>query len=98
VKAKLGDDVVKIGYMIGENSDGDTSIFFRILLPDVAREQSTLGEVTSKIWTIWFDELNPLKTMGRYLPRYRKQKATLTLDRAIPEVSPAPLPQSECLS
>jgi len=74
-KAKLGSDVVKIGYAIGADSTGDTSIFFRILLSDAASQESTIGEATSRISAILFDEIQPYDNWG-VLPYFSFRSAS----------------------
>ena len=73
--AKLGSDVLKIGYTIGADSTGDTSIFFRILLSDAASQESTIGEATGKIATLLFDEVQPYDNWG-VLPYFSFRSAS----------------------
>jgi hypothetical protein len=61
---KLGPEAVHVAYHLGEDSTGEPSIFFRIVLPDAAAKEETLTEITGRIATILFDELRPFENWG----------------------------------
>lgn len=64
-KAKLDKNEVRlVRYSIGVDSSGEISIFFRILLSDYASQESRLGDVTTRVATILFDEINPYENWG----------------------------------
>jgi hypothetical protein len=58
---KLGPEVVHVAYRLGEDSTGEPSIFFRIVLTDAASSEDTLTETTGRIATILFDEVRPIE-------------------------------------
>ena len=57
-------EVRSVRYSIGADSSGETTIFFRILLSDYASQESRLGDVTSRVATILFDEIRPYENWG----------------------------------
>jgi hypothetical protein len=61
---KLGDEVVRVRHSIGEDTSGESSIFFRITLSDSAVQEATLADVTGRIATILFEELRPYENWG----------------------------------
>ena len=61
---KLGPEAVHVAYNLGEDSTGEPSIFFRIVLTDAATREDTLAEVTGRIATILFDEVRPIENWG----------------------------------
>lgn len=64
-KAKLDkNEVRRVLYSIGVDSSGEMSIFFRILLTDEASQEERLGDVTTRVSTILFDELHPYENWG----------------------------------
>jgi hypothetical protein len=62
--SKLGKEVFRVAYRVGEDSTGEPSIFFRIVLVDSAANEETLVETTSRISTILFDEVRPIDNWG----------------------------------
>ena len=61
---KLGPEAVHVTHNVGTNSNGEPSIFFRIVLADSASREDTLTETTGRIATILFDELRPIENWG----------------------------------
>ncbi|MCC6368833.1 MAG: hypothetical protein IT165_35375 [Bryobacterales bacterium] len=57
-------DVVRVNHSLGEDSTGEPSIYFRIVLTDTASDEATLAEVTSRVATTIFDELRPYENWG----------------------------------
>ena len=62
--SKLGPNAVQVSYRLGEDSTGDPSIFFRIVLADSAAKEDTLADVTSQIATALFEEIRPIENWG----------------------------------
>lgn len=60
---KLGPEVVRVRYNVGEDMSGDRSIFFRIVLTDEASREETLADVTDRIALV-FEELRPYENWG----------------------------------
>ena len=58
-RLRFGPEVVSIQHSLGEDNDGDPSIFFRIVLTDSASREETLADVGSDIAQILRDELRP---------------------------------------
>jgi hypothetical protein len=61
---KLGKEAVRVNYSLGEDSTGEPSIFFRVVLTDAASKEDKLAEVTGRIATSLFDELRPHENWG----------------------------------
>lgn len=61
---RLGPEVVHVAYSIGQDSTGEPSIFFRILLSDSSIREETITDVTSRIGTVLFDAVRPLEHWG----------------------------------
>jgi hypothetical protein len=61
---KLGKDAVGVNSVLGTDSTGEASIFFRIVLTDAASREDKLAEVTGRIESILFDEIRPLENWG----------------------------------
>jgi len=73
--AKLGPEVVRVRYSVGEDNTGDPAIYFRIVLTDGASREETLGEVTEKIRRTLSDELRSFENWGLFpYFRFRSQK------------------------
>ncbi len=62
--SKLGPEVVHVAYRVREDSTGDPSIFFRIVLADPVFKDETLIEVTERIITLLVDEIMPIENWG----------------------------------
>jgi hypothetical protein len=63
--AKLDPNEVRlVRYSTGVDSTGEITIFFRILLSDYASQESRLGDVTTRVSTILFDEIKPFDNWG----------------------------------
>jgi hypothetical protein len=63
---KLGKEVVRVRYNIGEDHSGDPSMFFRIVLSDAASREDTLMKVTKRIKTILYEEIHPIENWGLF--------------------------------
>jgi len=61
---KLGPEAVHVTYTVGEDSTGEPSIFFRVVLADAATREDTLTEVTGRIVTTLVDQLRPIENWG----------------------------------
>ena len=57
-------DVRDVSFRLGEDHDGEPSIFFGILLSRSASTAPRIGEVTSRISTALFDRLQPYNRWG----------------------------------
>jgi hypothetical protein len=62
--AKLGPEATHVSYSVGEDSTGEPSIFFRIVLTDHASREETVADVTGRIATALFDEVRPIENWG----------------------------------
>ena len=62
--AKLGPQVAHVSYSVGEDSTGESSVFFRIVLAYEASREETLADVTGRIATVLFDEVRPIENWG----------------------------------
>ena len=78
---KLGSDVVRVRHSVGADTDGDASIFFRIVLTDAASRKDRLGDVVGRIERIMFDEIHPYENWG-LIPyfSFRNQSEAAVLD------------------
>jgi hypothetical protein len=63
-RQKLGPEVVHVSYNIDSDATGEPSIFFRIVLTDIASREDRLAEVTGRVATILFDEIRPFENWG----------------------------------
>ena len=72
---KLGRDVVRVRYNLGEDWTGDPVIFFRIVLTDAAARDDKRREVTGRIMDQVFDELQPQGNWGLH-PYFRFRSKT----------------------
>ena len=69
-EAKLDPTEVRlVRYSVGVDSTGEITIFFRILLTDYASQETRLGDVTTRVETILFDEIKPFDNWG-VLPEF----------------------------
>jgi hypothetical protein len=57
--AKMGDDVVRVRYAVGEDTGGDPALYFRIVLSDEAGQRSRLAEAARQVRTILREEIRP---------------------------------------
>jgi hypothetical protein len=78
---KLGSDVVRVRHSVGADTDGDATIFFRIVLTDAASRKDALGDVISRIKKIMFDEMHFYENWGLtpYFS-FRSQSEAVALD------------------
>lgn len=65
-KLKLGPEVVRLMHSTGPDMDGESSIFFRVVLTDSASREETLAAVMRQIKKTFFDELRPYENWGMY--------------------------------
>lgn len=61
---KLGPEAAQVSYGLGEDSTGEPSLFFRIVLTDDAAKEEALAGATGRIATLLFDELRPMENWG----------------------------------
>ena len=61
---KLGPEVVRVKYKVGEDTSGEPAIYFRIVLTDTASEEVRLADVTARVAASLFDELRPHENWG----------------------------------
>ena len=66
VRLRLGPEVVRVRHSVGEDTSGEPSVFFRIVLTDWASREETLADVTGQIATLLFDELRPYENWGLF--------------------------------
>ncbi len=64
VTRKFRKEMVRVNYSLREDSTGDPSIFFRIVLTDAASREDRLGDVATRIGAALFDELRPYENWG----------------------------------
>ena len=57
-------DVSDVRFRLGEDHDGDPSIFFGILLSPRASGSSRIGKATGRISTALFEQLQPYNRWG----------------------------------
>jgi|SRR5580698_8927450 hypothetical protein len=62
--SRLGPEVVRVRHRVGADTTGEPSIFFRIVLTDLASREETLADVTGHIASVLFDELRPYENWG----------------------------------
>jgi hypothetical protein len=62
--SKLGPEVVQVTYRFDEDSTGDPSIYFRIVLTDAAAKVEILTDTTGRIINTLFDEIRPIENWG----------------------------------
>jgi hypothetical protein len=64
VERMLRPEVVRVRYELGDDSTGEPSVFFRILLSDPASRREQLGYVASRISTEIVRRIEPLEQWG----------------------------------
>jgi hypothetical protein len=57
-------EVRDVRFTLGSDSSGEPSIFFGILLTPSASHQSRLADVTGRVATVLFDQLQPYNRWG----------------------------------
>ena len=57
-------EVVDVSYTMREDSTGDPSLFFRIVLTDEAANEDTIANTARRIRTFLFDEIRPIENWG----------------------------------
>jgi hypothetical protein len=62
--SRLGPEAAQVAYRLREDSTGEPSIFFRIVLADAAAKEETLAEVTSRIALVLIEEVRPIENWG----------------------------------
>ena len=65
-KTKVGPEAVDVSYRLDEDSTGEPSIFFRIILADWATVEGQLPEVTGRIAATLRDEIHPYENWGLF--------------------------------
>jgi hypothetical protein len=63
---KLGKDVVRVFYTVKEDSGGDPSIFFRVVMTDAAMKRSDAFDATQRVREELFYGLRPHEKWGLY--------------------------------
>ena len=63
-KALDSREVRDVRFTLGADSSGEPSIFFGILLTPHASQQSRLADVTGRVATVLFDQLQPYNRWG----------------------------------
>ena len=81
---KLGKEAVRVNFNIGEDTGGDPSIFFRIILTDAASAEATLIDVTNRIESKLNHEIHPLENWG-LIPYYSYRSKSEQAKRNDPE-------------
>ncbi len=81
---KLGKEAVRVNFNIGEDTGGDPSIFFRIVLTDSASAEATLWDVTNRIEAKLNQEIHPLENWG-LIPYYSYRSKSEQAKRNDPE-------------
>lgn len=64
INQKFSQEIVRLRYSIRPNMWDDPAIYFRIVLTDSSTQEEIYSEVTEKIVTFVFDELNPIENWG----------------------------------
>lgn len=76
-RTKLGPEVVQLAYSVGEDSAGDSAIFFDVTLADWAASEVTLTDMTEGIVTTLLNEVQPIENWGLHpYFNFRGQRAT----------------------
>ncbi|MSV29693.1 MAG: hypothetical protein EXQ52_13250 [Bryobacterales bacterium] len=57
-------EVVDVSYNMREDSTGDPSLFFRIVLADEAANEDTIANTARRIRTLLYDEIRPIENWG----------------------------------
>ncbi len=63
-RVKLGPEAVQLSYSVGEDSTGDSAIFFDVTLADWAANEVTLTDVTEGIVNTLLSEVQPIENWG----------------------------------
>jgi hypothetical protein len=63
-KSKLGPEALSVSYLVDQDSTGEPSIFFRIILADWATAEENLPAVTNRIKTTLLKEIRPFENWG----------------------------------
>ena len=61
---KLGKDVVRVRYSLGEDSTGEPAIFYRVLLTDAASRDKNIGPVSFQVMKVLDQDLGLLGEWG----------------------------------
>ena len=59
-------EVVDVSYTMREDSTGDPSLFFRIVLADEATSEDTIANTARRIRTLLYDEIKPIENWGMF--------------------------------
>ena len=68
---KLGPEVVRVRYNVGDDMSGDRSIFFRIVLSDDASREARLREIAPAVSSTVLQEVNPEELGLQYYFNFR---------------------------
>ena len=67
VIAKLGPEVVRVRYNIGEDWTGDPALYFRVVLSDsVSGDVKTFVDTAARVRETFFEQLQPLENWGLF--------------------------------
>jgi hypothetical protein len=67
VIANLGPEVVRVRYNIGEDSTGDTALFFRVVLSDsVAVDRQSFFDAAQRVTATLREQLQSLENWGLF--------------------------------
>jgi hypothetical protein len=64
--AKLGPEAVHVSYSVEEDSTGDPSLFFRVVLTDEAAQEQNLLNATQSVSKVISSEVHPLENWGLF--------------------------------
>ncbi len=64
--AKLGPEAVHVSYSLKEDSTGEPSLFFRVVLTDEAAQEVNLLHATEGISRAIFNEVRPIENWGLF--------------------------------
>ena len=61
---KLGQEALHVAYRVREDSTGEPSIFFRIVIADSATKEEIIAAITRRIATTLIGRLQPIENWG----------------------------------
>ena len=82
--AKLGPEATHVSYSVGEDSTGEPSIFFRIVLSDTAAKEENLSAFTNQIATHLLNDIRPIENWGLH-PYFNFRSVSEQQQRKDPE-------------
>ena len=83
---QLGPDVVRVNYNVGEDTTGDVSLHFRIVITDAAARRETLASATRSIRDTVNERLAPMARWGLF-PYFSFRSESEQAERSEPEWS-----------